>query len=95
MDGIGGLVGDPNLAAVRPEEGRHYSWSFNRVGGRIGRKQGRDMGDSSSPVNPKDRALLARNDHVISIRPKMVERNPVVVRCGAARPEVRKQRHGA
>jgi len=92
VDGTGDLVGDPNLAAVGSERWRHYSWSFNLVYGRIGRKQGRDVGDSSSPVNPKNGALLARHDHVISIRPNMVERNPVVVRCGAARPEVREQR---
>jgi len=92
VDGTGDLVGDPNLAAVGPEEGRHHSWSFNLVYGRIGRKQGRDVGDSSSPVNPKDGALLARDDHVISKCAKMVERNPVVVRCKAGRPKVREQR---
>ena len=92
MDGTGDLVGDPNLAAVGPEEGRHHSWSFNPVESRKRRKQGGDMGDSSSPVNPKDVALLARDDHVISKCAKVVERNPVVVRCKAGRPKVREQR---
>ena len=87
MDGTGDLVGDPNLAAVGPEEGRHHSWSFNLVYGRIGRKQGRDVGDSSSPVNPKDVALPARYDHVKAICAKMVEGNPVVVRCDASREQ--------
>ena len=96
MDRAGVLVGDPNLAAVGPEEGWHHSWSFNRVVCRIGRKQGRDLRDSyGAPVNPKDDALLARNNHVKPKCPKMVERNPVVVRCGAARPEVREHRGDA
>jgi hypothetical protein len=69
VDGIGDLVGDPNLAAEGPE-----------------------VRGSSSPVNPKDVALLARHDHVISKCANMVERDPVVVRCGAARSEIRKQR---
>ena len=85
MDSIGDLVGYPNLAGVAhgggwSEGGRHYSWSFNLVCVRIGRKQGRDVRDTSSPVNPKDAALLARDDHVVSKCASMVERNPVVVR---------------
>ena len=81
MDGIGLLVSYPNLAAVGPEESRHYSWSFNRVVGWIGRKKGRDERDSyGAPVNPKDVALLARNNHVKAKCPSMVEGNPVVVR---------------
>jgi len=92
VDGTGDLVGDPNLAAVGSERWRHYSWSFNTVEIRIGRKQGGDLRDNSSPVNPKDGALLARDDHVISKCAKVVERNPVVVRCKAGRPKVREQR---
>jgi len=83
------LVGYPNLTAVGPEEWRHYSWSFNLRA--TGRKQTRDLRDSSIPVNSKDVALLARYDHVVSKCAKMVERNPVVVRCEAP-PERRKQR---
>ena len=49
------------------------------------RKQARDMGDISTSVNPKDVALLARDDHVKAIRAKMVEGDPVVVRCEATR----------
>ena len=44
-------------------------------------------------MNPKDVALLARDDHVIAKCAKMVERNPVVVRCEAPL-ERRKQRDG-
>ena len=44
-------------------------------------------------VNPKDVALLTRDDHVKAKCAKMVERNPVVVRCEAP-PERRKQRDG-
>ena len=92
MDSIAYLVGYPNLAAVGPEAWRHYSWSFSHVWA-TGRKQARDRRDSSSPVNPKDTALVARDDHVIAICAKMVKRNPVVVRCEAPR-ERRKQRDG-
>ena len=53
----------------------------------------RDVRDSSIPVNPKDVALLARDDHVEAKCAKMIERNPVVVRCEAPR-ERRKQRDG-
>jgi len=84
------LVGHPNLAAVGTEEWWHYSWSFNRVWA-TGRKQARDVRDISTAVNPKDVALLARYDHVKAIGAKMVEGNPVVVRCEAPR-EPRKQR---
>src|SRR5215471_664105 len=91
VDRVGLLVGYPNLAAARPEGGRNYSWPFNRVEGRIGRKQGRDLGGSSIAVNPKDRALIARDDHVKAKCANMVERDPVVVRCGAPR-ECCKQR---
>ena len=90
MDLIVCLVGHPNLAAVRPEAWRHYSWSFN-----LSYARGRDgrSATSSIPVNPKDVALLARYDHVEAICAKMVERNPVVVRRKAPR-ERRKQRDG-
>ena len=44
-------------------------------------------------MNPKDVALPARDDHVVTKCAKMVERNPVVVRC-EARPDRRKQRDG-
>jgi hypothetical protein len=91
VDSIGILVGHPNLAAVGPEAYWHYSWSFNLsscVHGRDGRS-----GTSSVPVNPKDGALLARYDHVKAKCAKMVERNPVVVRCDAPL-ERRKQRDG-
>ncbi len=85
MDSTGALVGHPNLTAVGPEAWRHYSWSFNHSA------RGRDGRDSSSPVNLKDVALLARYDHVEAKCAKMVERNPVVVRCDAPRDR-RKQR---
>jgi len=85
------LVGHPNLTAVGPEEWRHYSWSFNHPA--TTRKQARDMGDISTTVNPKDVALLARDDHVKAVCAKMVERDPVVVRCEAPR-ERSKQRGG-
>jgi hypothetical protein len=85
------LVGHPNLTAVGPKEWRHYSWSFNLPA--TAGKQARDVGDISTSVNPKDVALLARYDHVKAICAKMVERNPVVVRCEAPR-EPRKQRGG-
>jgi hypothetical protein len=71
------LVSHPNLTTVGPEEWRHYSWSFNRL---ATRKYARDVGDSSSPVNPKDVALLTRYDHVKAKCAKMVERDPIVVR---------------
>jgi hypothetical protein len=85
------LVGHPNLAAVGPEACRHYSWSFNLAG--TGRKYARDFRGSSIPVNPKDTALPARDDHVKAIGAKMVERNPVMVRCEASRERC-KQRDG-
>ena len=88
VDSIAVLVGHPNLTAVRPEAWRHYSWSFNLYA-----KGPRDLRLSSIPVNPKDVALLARYDHVEAKCAKMVERNPVVVRCEAPR-ERRKQRDG-
>ena len=84
------LVGHPNLAAVGPEAWRHYSGSFNLTG--TGRKYARDFGGISIPVNPKDAALPACYDHVKAICAKMVEGNPVVVRCEATR-ERRKQRY--
>src|SRR5215467_3833917 len=84
VDRIGILVSYPNLATARPEEGWHYRWPFNRVG-RRGRKQRRDWRDNSSAVNPKDGALIARHDHVKAKCANMVERDPVVVRCGAPR----------
>jgi hypothetical protein len=52
------------------------------------------VGDISTAVNPKDVALLARHDHVKAIGAKMVEGNPVVVRCEAP-GERRKRRSGA
>ena len=80
------LVGDPNLAAVGPEGGRHYSWSFNRVGGWIGRKRVAIGVTVPAPLTlktvPSWHVTIMSNPNV----PKMVERNPVVVRCGAARP---------
>jgi hypothetical protein len=88
VDSIAVLVGHPNLTAVGPEAWRHYSWSFN-----VYAKGPRDVRGSSIPVNPKDVALLARYDHVEAKCAKMVERNPVVVRCEAP-PERRKQRDG-
>ena len=88
VDSIAVLVGHPNLTAVGPEAWRHYSWSFN-----VYAKGPRDLRFSSIPVNPKDVALLARYDHVEAKCAKMVERNPVVVRCEAPR-ERRKQRDG-
>ena len=88
VDSIAVLVGHPNLTAVGPEAWRHYSWSFN-----VYAKGPRDLRGSSIPVNPKDVALLARYDHVEAKCAKMVERNPVVVRCEAPR-ERRKQRDG-
>jgi hypothetical protein len=78
------LVANPNLAAVGTEAWRHYSWSFSHISA-TGRKQARDGRDRSSPVNPKNVALVARDDHVKAICAKMVERNPVVVRCEAPR----------
>src|SRR5215468_8925982 len=96
MDRIGNLVGDPNFAAVGPEDYRRYSWSFNPVGDWIGRKQGRNVRDSSIPVNPKDGASLAGDDHVKAVCANMIERDPVVVRCGAPEwREVREQRRVA
>jgi len=86
VDSTAYLVGDPNLAAVEPEAWRHYSWSFD-CGARA-----RDGRDSSSPVKPKHAAFPARDDHVIAICAKMVERNPVVV--VRATREGRKQREG-
>jgi hypothetical protein len=82
VDSIVFLVGHPNLTAVGPEALRHYSWSFNlTVIKNTGRsKYVRDLRDSSNPVNPKDGALFATYDHVISKCAKMVERNSVVVR---------------
>jgi hypothetical protein len=91
VDSIVLLVGHPNLTAVGPEAYRHYSWSFNLPG--TGRKNARDLRDNSIPVNPKDVAFPARYDHVVAKCAKMVERNPVVVRCEAP-PERRKQRGG-
>jgi hypothetical protein len=44
-------------------------------------------------VNPKDAALLARYDHVVSKCAHFVERNPDVVRCDAPIEE-RKRRDG-
>jgi hypothetical protein len=85
------LVGHPNLTAVGPKKWRHYSWSFKLPA--TARKQARDVGDISTSVNPKDVALLARYDHVKAICAKMVEGNPVVVRCETPR-EPRKQRGG-
>ena len=90
MDGIGLLVSYPNLAAVGPEESRHYSWSFNRVHGRIRRKQCRDVCDRSISVNSKDVAFVARDNHVKAKCANVVERNSVVIRCDAPR-EGRKQ----
>ena len=90
MDSIAYLVGDPNLAAVGPEGWRHYSWSFSRVW-LSGGYMVAIFVTVPAPVNPKDVALPARDDHVKAICAKMVERNPVVVRCEAPR-ERRKQR---
>jgi hypothetical protein len=92
VDSIAKLVGQPNLAAVGPEAYRHYSWSFNLIL-TTGRKQTRDLRGSSISMHPKDAALLARYDHVKAIGAKMVERNPVVVRCEAP-SERGKQRDG-
>src|SRR4029077_3491433 len=83
------LIGHPNLTAVGPEAWRHHSWSFNLTDS--GRKYASDLRGSASPVNPKDAALPARYNHVKAICAKMVESNPVVVRCEATR-ERRKQR---
>jgi hypothetical protein len=80
VDSVVVLVGHPNLAAVGPEEGWHYSRSFNRC---VWTKGPRDTRDSSVPVNPKDLPLIARDDHVKAKCANMVERNPVVVRCEA------------
>ena len=82
MDSIGVLVGHPNLAAVGPEgggttAGPSIAWVP------VGRKKGRDCVTVTGPVNPKDGALLARDDHVKPKCPNMVERNPVVVGCEA------------
>jgi hypothetical protein len=82
------LVGHPNLTTVGPEEWRHYSWSFKRL---ATRKQAGDVRDSSSPVNPKNVALLTRYDHVKAKCAKMVEGNPGVVR-GEAPSDRRKKR---
>jgi hypothetical protein len=60
-DHTGRLVGHQNLTAEGPEACRRYNWSFNLFA--HGR---RDLRDSSSPVNPKDAAVLARYDHVVS-----------------------------
>jgi hypothetical protein len=84
VDSIGILVGYPNLAAVRPEESGHYRWSFNRVVNRIGWEQGSDVSDGSIPVNPKDIAFIARDDHVKAKCANMVECDPVVVRSETA-----------
>src|SRR5262249_39567158 len=92
MNSIAILVGYPNSAAVgRPERERRYSWPFKRVMLDIGGKEVRDVCDSSIPMNPKDIAFLAGDDHVETICANMVEGNPVVVRCDAPR-EGRKQR---
>ena len=93
VDSIEVLVGHPNLTAVGPEAWRHYSWSFNLYA-----KRPRDLRDNSVMgnwifVNSKDVALPARYDHVVTKCAKMVERNPVVIRC-EARPDRRKQRDG-
>jgi hypothetical protein len=85
------LVGYPNLTTVGPEEWWHYSWSFNHPA--TARKQASDMGDISTSVNPKDVALLARDDHVKAIRAKMVECDPVVVRCEAPGERRKKRSH--
>jgi hypothetical protein len=90
------LVGHPNFTAVGPEAWRHYSWSFNLPAtGRKYVREGKDR-ETTGPVNPVDAALLARYDHVVTkyARSSMVERNPVVVDCGAP-PERRKQRDDA
>jgi hypothetical protein len=92
VDSIAGLVGHPNLTAVGPEawRWRNYGWSFNLgAGGR----DVRDMWSTWKVVNLKDVALLARYDHVKAKCAKVVERNPVVVRCDAP-PDRRKQRDG-
>jgi hypothetical protein len=58
-----------------------------------GRKYERDELDRSIPVNPKDGVVVARYDHVKAKCAKMVERNPVVIRCGATKcREIRKLR---
>ena len=80
VDSIASLVGHPNLAGVGSAHSwRHYRWAFNRTIV-TGRKYGRDVRDSTSPINPKDVALTARYDQVKAICAKMVERNPVVIR---------------
>ena len=78
VDSIAVLGGHPNLTAVGPEAWRHYSRAFNLCA-----KGPREVRGSSISVNPKDVALLACYDHVKAKCAKMVERNPVVVRCEA------------
>ena len=53
----------------------------------VGNGENRDLGDISTAVHPKDVALLARYDHVKAKGAKMVEGNPVVVRCDASREQ--------
>src|SRR5262249_27022579 len=91
VDSIIILVGRPNLAAVGPEVWRHYSWTFNATA--AVRKHGSDMRSCSRPVNPKDVTHLARDDYVEPIGAKMIECNPVVVRCEAPLQR-RKRRDG-
>jgi hypothetical protein len=87
-DLTGALVGDQNLTAEGPEAWRgRYNWSFNLYA-----HARRDLRDSSNPVNPKDAAILARYDHVVSKCAHFVERNSGVVRFGAR--DLRKEREG-
>jgi len=60
------LVGHQNLTAEGPEAHRRYNWSFNLVA--HGRRDLRDMwwADTTCTINPKDAAVLARYDHVVS-----------------------------
>jgi hypothetical protein len=76
------IVGDQKLTLEGTEASRRYSWSFSIVA-RV-----RDLRDSSIPVNPKDAAVMARYEHVVSKIAHFVERNPGVVPYGA--PDLRK-----
>ena len=72
----GRLVGRPDLAAKSPEEGRHYSWSFQLMA----RGYSRDyVGGSPDRGNTRYLAGLTRHDHVEKkIRAEMVEGDPSV-----------------
>jgi hypothetical protein len=82
------LVGHPELAGMDSPEGcRHYSWAFN-VAAQPVQHDERERRDNSDPANVgnfPDGAIVARHEHVVvkTHYPRMVERNPGVVRIAA------------